>query len=104
MGLVRYVTEVISLDELFPWQYTFYTKPWRGSAVQKLTLMFADGQSRELCHDGTGGVFDGDFPVGVADDPDNIASGGGGELYSWGAFTVESATPCRGQCDACPAG
>lgn len=72
--------------------------------MQKVMLLFADGQSRELCHDGTGGVFDGGFPVGVADDPDNIASGGSGELYSWGAFTVESATICRGQCDACPAG
>lgn len=72
--------------------------------MQRLTLLFADGQRRELCHDGTGGVFDEKFPVGMADDPENIAAGGTGELYGWGAFTVVAARDCGGRCASCPAG
>ena len=71
--------------------------------VQRVTLAFDDGQRRELCHDGTGGLYDGGYVVGLANAQDDLAAGGQGELYEWGAFAVTAVTNCRGQCDDCPA-
>lgn len=72
--------------------------------MQRVSLAFDDGDRKELCHDGTGGLFDGGFVVGLADSEDDLASGGTGELYEWGSFTVAAVTDCQGQCDDCPAG
>lgn len=72
--------------------------------MQRVSLMFEDGERRELCHDGTGGLFDGGFHVGTAKDLSDIAAGGTGEVFEWGTFTVTAVTGCRERCGAwCPA-
>lgn len=72
--------------------------------MQSITVEFFDGDRRVLCHDGTGGVFDGGYVVGLANDADDLASGGTGELYTWGPFRVVASATCGGNCDACGAG
>lgn len=71
--------------------------------MQRVTISFPGGERRELCHDDTGGLFSGGFVCGLADDEADLASGGSGEVYSWGKFSVLLTVNCRGQCDDCPA-
>lgn len=71
--------------------------------MQRVTISFSDGEERELCHDGTGGVFENGFEVGLADDENDLGKGGTGQLYSWGPFTVLRVIDCRGACADCPA-
>lgn len=71
--------------------------------MQMVSLLFVDGQRKMLCHDDSGGLFDGGYVVGLANDETNLAAGGTGEVYSWGTFAIVKAVDCRGQCDGCPA-
>ena len=71
--------------------------------MEAITVTFEDGSEKALCHDETGGLFDAGIVVGMAHDVSDLTQGHG-ELYTWGPFRVASRTPCRSQCDRCPAG